>query len=212
MAGQFFREFDVHHRTDDLNNLAFIHVARSSRYIVAELAAGNFQQLLGDIALAQFVVFEGQVLDQVGGVVRGVLHRHHAGALFAGLGLQQDPVDVNVEVVPEEIPEHRLRTGLKEDLGRVGGQVRFGFRAGNLQSLDFADRQKLHRNGFLGQRVDEPRRDNLDLIHFAFQKQVAGKAGNRPRFGETRRVREGKLRGQLPAGARDELRRPLARP
>ena len=30
----------------------------------SDLAAGDLQQFLGDIALAQLVVFEGQVLDQ----------------------------------------------------------------------------------------------------------------------------------------------------
>ena len=44
-------------------------------------------------------------------------------------------------------------------------------------------------SGSLGQRVDELRDDNLHLIHFALQEQVAGKLGDRPRFGKPRRVR-----------------------
>ena len=43
-------------------------------------------------------------------------------------------------------------------------------------------------DGLLGQRVDEPRGDNLDLVHLSFQKQVAGKGGDRPGLGESRRV------------------------
>src|SRR5207247_7185242 len=72
------------------------------------------------------------------------------------------------------------------------------------------DRQKLHHAWLLDQRVDEPCRDDQDLVDVAFQKEVAGKGGNRTGLGESRRVGEGELRGQPPAGARDELRRPLA--
>ncbi len=80
---------------------------------------------------------------------------------------------------------------------------------GIFMPFDLADRQKLNHNGLLGQRVDEPRRDDLHFIHFALQKQIAGKSCNRPGLGEPRRVAEGELRDQLPAGARDELCRPL---
>src|SRR5436305_14743743 len=63
------------------------------------LAADDFEQFLGDIALAQLVVFERQVLDEILGVIGGVFHGDHAGALFAGLGIQQHLIEVDVQVV-----------------------------------------------------------------------------------------------------------------
>ena len=60
--------------------------------------------------------------------------------------------------------------------------------AASTKPLDFAHRQKLYGDGLLGQRVDEPRDDDLDLIHFRLQEQVAGKGGDRAGLGETRRV------------------------
>ena len=181
---QVFREFDIHDRTHELNNFALIHVC-ALPLLITELAARNFEQFLSDIALPQRVVFEGQFVDQAAGIVCGILHGHHAGALFTGFGFQQAPVDENVEVVFQEIRENRFRTWFKDDLGGLGGQVRFGFRTRNLQPLDFANRQKLPASGALGHRVDELRRDDLHLIHVALQEEVASKLGNRPGFGKS---------------------------
>ena len=99
MAGQLVGELHVHDRTDDLNDFAFIHVVNLFSHCVNRCRVwppAISSKFLRDIPLAQFVVFERQVLDQFGGVVCGVLHRHHAGALFAGFGFQQDPVDKNL--------------------------------------------------------------------------------------------------------------------
>ena len=66
-AGQLVRKFDVHHRTDDLNDFAFVHTCTPgfvASSIAPELAAGDLQQFLGDVALPQLVVFERQILDQ----------------------------------------------------------------------------------------------------------------------------------------------------
>ena len=95
-------------------------------------------------------------------------------------------VHVDVEVVPEEISEHLRGAEFEEELGHVGCEVRLGLHARNLQPLDLADRQILEHHGFLGQRVDEPSRDDLDLIYVALQEQVTGERGNRPRLGEPR--------------------------
>src|SRR4029453_334172 len=99
---------------------------------------------------------------------------------------------------------------VKKEAGHGGGEGRFGRRARKLQPRDLADRQILEHNGLLGQRVDEPRRDNLDLVHLALQKQVAGKGGNWTCLVEPRRIGEGELRDQLPTGAGDELCRQLS--
>src|SRR5262245_66221484 len=53
------------------------------------LAAGDFQQFLRDVALPQPVVLEREVLDQVLRSFRRVLHRHHARALLACLGVEE---------------------------------------------------------------------------------------------------------------------------
>jgi len=47
-----------------------------------ELGRGNFEDLVRDTGLAGRVVFEGEVFDQILGVVRGALHRDHSSALF----------------------------------------------------------------------------------------------------------------------------------
>src|SRR5688572_24231560 len=63
------------------------------------LAAGDLEQLLRDRPLAQLVVVQRQVLDHGVGVVGRALHRPHARALLAGLGVQQHGVEQDVEVV-----------------------------------------------------------------------------------------------------------------
>src|SRR6185369_3660379 len=71
----------------------------------AGLTAGDFQKFLSDIVLPQLVVLERQVVDQRLGVVRGVLHRYHARALLTGLGIQQNLVNINVEIMREQITD-----------------------------------------------------------------------------------------------------------
>src|SRR5579863_9363705 len=63
----------------------------------AELAARNLQEFFRDIALAQFVVFEGQISDQLGSIIRGARHSNHASTLFARFRLQQNPEEVDVQ-------------------------------------------------------------------------------------------------------------------
>ena len=64
-------KLDVHHRTDDLNDFADVHMhpmlglhpIRADGIHpqpLTRLAAGNLQQFLGDVALPQLVVFERQ--------------------------------------------------------------------------------------------------------------------------------------------------------
>src|SRR5215475_5633100 len=69
------------------------------------LAARDLQQLLCDVSLPELVVLERQLLDEVLGAVGRVLHRDHARALLAGLGVQQHLVDVDAQIVAEEVAE-----------------------------------------------------------------------------------------------------------
>src|SRR5258706_15783497 len=55
----------------------------------ARLRAGrDLDHLAGDIGLADLVVGQRQVVDEVLGVLRGVLHRNHAARFLAGLAFQ----------------------------------------------------------------------------------------------------------------------------
>src|SRR5262245_20775076 len=83
------------------------------------LPARDLQQLLGDVSLPELVVLERQLLDEVLGAVGRVLHRDHARALLAGLGVQQHPVDVDAQIVAEEVAENALRIRLERALGGV---------------------------------------------------------------------------------------------
>src|SRR5947209_830932 len=59
--------------------------------------AGDYLENLGrDRRLANFVVGQGQVRDQVVGVVGGVLHRHHLRRVEAGHRFQQRLVDLRL--------------------------------------------------------------------------------------------------------------------
>src|SRR6185503_12225330 len=87
------------------------------------LAAGNLQQLLRDGSLAQLVVVQRQVLDHRVRVVGGALHRHHACALFAGLGVEQHGVKEHVQVVTEQVTENGLSTRFEAELGCVAREL-----------------------------------------------------------------------------------------
>ena len=58
----------------------------------------------------------------------------------------------------------------------------------------------------LRERVDEPRRDDPDLVDLALQEEIAGERGNRPRLGKRRRIAVGELATSCRPRARDELR------
>src|SRR5438874_13055200 len=55
----------------------------------AILGAGrDLDHLAGDVRLANLVVFERVVVDEVFGIVRRIAHRDHARRLLRGLGLE----------------------------------------------------------------------------------------------------------------------------
>ncbi len=51
--GQWLGKLHVHYRTDDLYDFAFVHI----KLCHCHSGAGNLQQFLGDIGLAQLVIF-----------------------------------------------------------------------------------------------------------------------------------------------------------
>ena len=108
--------------------------------------AGDFQQFLRDVRLAQFVVFERQVLDELLRVVGRILHRHHARAVLAGLGFQQNLVNLEIQVVRQQRAQHRLRVRLEQKFRRALQQLlapSAAVHAGR-DAFDFADRQERH--------------------------------------------------------------------
>ena len=67
--------------------------------------AGDFQKFFGDVGLAQLVVFEREIFDELLGVVGRVFHRHHARAVFAGLGFQQNLENLKIQIVRNQCSE-----------------------------------------------------------------------------------------------------------
>ena len=143
-------------------------------------------------------------------VVGGVLHRHHARALFAGLGFQQNLIHLGNSVVRQQRAQH-LSSGSNSNTSVHGAAdqgsscVRVGLHAG-VDRRDFANRQKRTSSGCWTSVETKFVNSMSTRVHFAFQEQLLGELGNGPRLAEQRRVLVGELRGQLPPGARDELR------
>ena len=75
-------------------------------------AADDLGQFLGDRCLARLVVDQRQLVDDVGGVVGGGLHRHHARRLLARHVLGHGLVDDRLDVAREDLVEHALGFGL----------------------------------------------------------------------------------------------------
>ena len=51
--------------------------------------------------------------DELLRVVGGVFHRHHARAVFAGFGLQQNLVNLEIQAVRQQLAQHRGLVRLK---------------------------------------------------------------------------------------------------
>src|SRR5215472_12500918 len=147
------------------------------------------------------------MLDQVVGIVGGVLHRHHARALLARFGVEQDFVDVQVEIVRKQIAQDKFWVGLKYKLGVVWRRKRWRLCCRQFQSGDFTDGEKLETDGDLRKSIDKSGSNYLDLVHFFLQEKITSKSSHSSGFCVRRRVAVRKLCGKLPAGSRNELRR-----
>ena len=147
-----------------------------------------------------------QILDQALCTVGGIFHRDHSSALLAGFGIQQHLIDVNVEIMRKQIAENGLRTGLKQRLGNVGWQCPLRISPLGSSALDLAHGKKFNADRILGQCIDETGRDDPHLIHLSFQKEIAGKGGDRSGFRELWCVGVGKFGKELAARAGNKLR------
>src|SRR5258706_9903912 len=76
-------------------------------------AGGDLDHLAGDVGLADLVVGEGQVVDELFGVLGGVLRRHHPAGFLARLrlenGLEQAGGPVAWDEIVDDGPRARLR-------------------------------------------------------------------------------------------------------
>src|ERR671932_548645 len=81
----------------------------------------HFHDLLGDRGLALAVHLQGVFLDQLAGVLRRVAHRGHARSQLGRGGLQQRPVERDLDVGRDQAREDLLRVGLVLDQRGVAG-------------------------------------------------------------------------------------------
>src|SRR5437763_10125004 len=79
-------------------------------------AGGDFDHFSRDVGLANLVVAQGQVVDEVGRVVGRVLHGDHAAGLLARLRLQHRLVEARRDIPGEQPLEHRARIRLEDEL------------------------------------------------------------------------------------------------
>src|SRR5262245_43367795 len=70
-------------------------------------AGRDLDHLAGDVGLADLVVFEGQVLDELFGVLRRVLHRDHLAREEAGCRLQGRLEEAGRHVAREQLLQDR---------------------------------------------------------------------------------------------------------
>src|SRR6476659_3146442 len=78
--------------------------------------ADDFEDLLGDFGLPGPVHGQGQVVDQLPGVLRGVPHRRHPGAVLGGGRFQQGAVQLGLYVHREQPLEDLLRLRLEDEV------------------------------------------------------------------------------------------------
>ena len=89
---------------------------RLRRELRGARAGGDLDHFAGDVGLANLVVGQRQVLDQFLCVVGRVAHRDHLGRLLAGGQLQHRLVEPRGHVARQQLPEHRVRARLEDEL------------------------------------------------------------------------------------------------
>src|SRR6266571_581599 len=98
--------------------------------------AHDLHQLLRDVGLASAVVLEGERRDHLLGVLRGRLHRAHAGPVLGGRRLEEGAPDLHRDVAREEIREERLAGRLVLEVNR-GGSCLVGGAGVDGEQLDY---------------------------------------------------------------------------
>ena len=109
------RELDIDHGARDLDHLTGRHRSVSLLCLSRQGfgPGGDLDHLAGDGGLARLVVDEGQVLDELVGVVGRVAHGDHPGALLGRLVLEHGSIEVDGHEVRQQPAEHRSADGSK---------------------------------------------------------------------------------------------------
>src|SRR5215208_121785 len=164
------RTLDVDDRTRDLDHAAVLsgcggcHGWSSASCIrclrLARLGAGrDLDHVAGDVRLANLVVRERVVLDQVFGVVRRIPHRDHPARLLARLALEYGLEQPRCDVAREELLEDGRGVRFEDEL--VAGDA--------FDVLGGFDGKQAIQGGALGERRDELAVDDIDSGVFPAQ-------------------------------------------
>ena len=173
-------ELDVDHGADDLDDFSGVHLEDGE--IGRELGGGDLEDFLRDGGLAGLVVFEREVVEQLGGVVLGGLHRDHARAVLGGLGGEDELVDLAVDVERQEGVEHLVQARARR---ASRGRRAPGTRTVPVSSprwreefLEAAQRQDRADPRLLDKRVGEARVDDLDRVDHALEEVLHHQFGD----------------------------------
>ena len=124
--------------------------------------------------------------DELLRVVGGVLHRHHARAVFAGLGLQQNLVHLEIQAVRQQRAQHGLLVRLKFKNVRRRGDAGSSCAGALPCPAVTASIFPIGRNGTIFGcwiRVEmKLREQNVHRVHFALEEQILREFGNGPRL------------------------------
>src|SRR5260221_1897004 len=148
-------------------------------------AGGDLDHLAGDVGLANLVVGEGQVVDELFGILGGVLHRHHPAGFLARLRLEHGLEDARRHVAWDELLQDGRSARLEDELVA-------GYPGGVLGRLD---RQELVHDRLLSERRDEAAVDDVDSAVVAGEGVVGPEAGEPEHVGEGRSIAEARQVG-----------------
>src|SRR5439155_24946946 len=107
-------------------------------------ARRDFDHLAGDVRLANLVIGERQVLDELLGVLGRVLHRDHPARFLARLRLEDGLEEAHRDVAREELLQDGRRVRLEEEL--VAGDP-LGV-LGRAHRQDLVERRLLHERRY----------------------------------------------------------------
>src|ERR1035437_5038832 len=96
--------------------VAMVGVVPPARLAPGPGAGRDLDHLAGDVGLADLVVGEGEVVDQLFRVLGGALHRHHLARHLRRRGLQDGLVDAGRNVAREEPAKNGRWVGLENEL------------------------------------------------------------------------------------------------
>ena len=122
-------------------------------------AGDDFDDFVGDGGLAGFVVAEGEVFEEFGGVVGGFLHGCHACAVFGGEGVEDDAVEGGAEGEGYHLAEDVVFGGFEDVVvGGGGGASHTGI------ARFSSEGEELFGGEDLGEGVFELVVDDFDMV------------------------------------------------